>query len=284
MPVAQTMQHEPFSSLSRPVLALVLSIIAATLSYRHGSLSSGGAAGAVVVGTATAGLGGWDWGLLVIIFFVTSSALSRLGLGRKERLAAEHWEKGARRDWGQVMANGGLVSTLALAYFLWPAPAIWAMAIGVLATVTGDTWATEVGVLSRGSPRLITTGRMVAPGTSGAVTVLGSLAALSGATCIGVAALLLGGLPQDGLPFWVIPSALAGGFAGVATDSLLGATVQAINWCPRCGSETERPVHSCGSTTTRLRGWSWLTNDAVNAIASAVGGAVAAGAAVLLQA
>jgi uncharacterized membrane protein len=64
---------------------------------------------------------------------------------------------------------------------------------------------------------------------------------------------------------------LVGSFA----DSLLGATVQAIYHCGGCRVETERRRHRCGMETRLVRGWRWLNNDAVNAIASAVGAGVA---------
>jgi uncharacterized membrane protein len=66
------------------------------------------------------------------------------------------------------------------------------------------------------------------------------------------------------------------GLLAALFDSLLGATVQGIYWCDRCGKETERPVHGCGQRTRWLRGWPWLTNDGVNALA-ALAGALLAG-------
>ncbi|HZG68855.1 MAG TPA: DUF92 domain-containing protein [Herpetosiphonaceae bacterium] len=261
--------------LLRLLLSLGLSILAAGLSYRRGLLSESGSAAAVVVGTLTAGVGGWEWGLLLILFFVSSSLLSRYGARRKARFVSEQWEKGDRRDWGQVFANGGPFALLAVVWAFWPAELVWAAAAGALATATGDTWATELGVLSRRAPRLITTGLPVEPGTSGGVTVLGSAAALAGAGLIGIGALLLAWGIRHTWGIGVLPAALVGGTAGVAADSLLGATVQAMRWCPRCGKATERGIHGCGTPTQPLRGWSWLTNDAVNALASLIGGVVA---------
>jgi uncharacterized membrane protein len=50
-------------------------------------------------------------------------------------------------------------------------------------------------------------------------------------------------------------------------DSFLGATFQAIYFCPACGKETEKnPQHSCGAPTTLKRGLRWLNNDGVNAV------------------
>jgi uncharacterized protein (TIGR00297 family) len=259
----------------RLALCLGLSLLAGGLAFWQGALTASGWAGAVVVGTLTAGLGGWDWGVLVIVFFVSSSALSHFGARRKARFVAGQWEKGSRRDWGQVMANGGLVAALAVLHLVLLSPLLWAAALGVLGTVTGDTWATEVGVLSRREPRLITTGKRVPSGTSGGITLLGSAAAVGGAALIGLAALLLRSLLNNQWEPWVFPATVVGGSAGVVFDSLLGATVQAISWCPRCQAETERRTHACGMATIPLRGWPWLNNDVVNALAS-VGGAVVA--------
>jgi uncharacterized membrane protein len=148
-----------------------------------------------------------------------------------------------------------------------------------MAAVNADTWATELGVLSPRSPRLITTGRQVEVGSSGGVTWLGTAASLGGATFIG----LLGGLAVLILgQGWVaagvlLLAAVAGGMVGSLFDSFLGATVQAIYWCDACQKETERKIHHCSTQTRLLRGWPWLGNDLVNFLASALGALVAAG-------
>jgi uncharacterized protein (TIGR00297 family) len=206
-----------------------------------------------------------------MLFFVTSSVLSHLGTRRKGRVAAQ-FEKGGRRDQGQVLANGAVAAVLALAYGITRQPAMLAGLAGALAAVNADTWATEIGVLSRRRPWLVTTGRPVDPGTSGAVSTEGMLAAAAGAGLIGIAA----GWGTGSLVLAV--AALAAGFIGSAADSLLGATVQAIYLCPTCQKQTERhPRHVCGSATRQVRGWSWLGNDGVNLAASLVGACVAAG-------
>jgi uncharacterized protein (TIGR00297 family) len=250
-------------------------------------------AGAVLVGTLIFGFGGWTWGLTLIAFFVSSSLLSHYRQADKISLA-EKFAKGERRDLGQVLANGGAGALLALAvYFLVdlsgqaragnPLYIYLTLAyFGVMATVTADTWATELGVLAREAPRLITTGRPVAPGTSGAITRYGTLAALTGAVFIGVVAFLLiqvaslvtrGELLLTDLPIVVI--AAAAGLVGSLFDSLLGASVQQIYWCDHCEKETERQVHSCGVRTRPLRGWRWMNNDMVNLLSSLVGGLLA---------
>jgi len=113
--------------------------------------------------TLTFGFGGWAWGITLITFFVTSSALSHFRRAQKQRLAGEKFEKTGRRDLAQTLANGGIGAVLALAYGLSGQPLVLLVVFGgVMATVTADTWATEIGVLSPQPPRLLTTWRCVA--------------------------------------------------------------------------------------------------------------------------
>jgi len=246
-------------------LAAAISFVA----YALGSLTAWGAVAATVTGGLTFGVGGVLPAALLLLFFASSSVLSRLGNRRKGLLAAQ-FEKVSRRDHWQVIANGAVATALAVTYGISSDLQVLAALAGALAAVNADTWATEVGVLARRRPWRLTDGRRVDPGTSGAVSVEGTLACFAGAALIGLA----GGLAVGSLP--LAGAATVGGFLGATVDSLLGATVQAMFFCPACGKETERhPVHTCGTATTRLRGWPWLRNDAVNLGASLMGAALA---------
>jgi uncharacterized protein (TIGR00297 family) len=251
-------------------LGFLLAGVVAFLAHRAGSLTQGGAVAAVLVGGLTFGAGGMLAGALLLVFFVSSSALTRLGFRRKAHVE-EQFEKVGRRDQAQVLANGAVAALLAVGYGLTAEPVLMVALAGSLAAVNADTWATELGVLSRRRPILITSGRPVEAGTSGAVSVEGSLAAAAGAGLIAVVAGLAGSSVGIAL------AVLAGGFTGAAVDSLLGASVQAIYFCPTCRKETERhPRHLCGTPTTIVRGWPWLRNDAVNLACSLVGALAAA--------
>jgi uncharacterized protein (TIGR00297 family) len=263
-------------------VGLFLSALIGGLGYWRRALTISGVVGAILVGTVVFGLGGWVWGLLLVTFFVSSSWLSHYRRADKEPLA-DKFAKGSRRDLGQTLANGGLGAALAAAYAGSPDPLLFMAFIGVMATVNADTWATELGVLSRVPPRLITTGQEVVPGTSGGVTRLGIWASLAGALLIGAMAAALSqvrSLLSGGV--WSLQAAsypllaVAGGLTGSLFDSLLGATVQAIYYCDRCGKETENPIHRCGQVSRPVRGWGWVNNDVVNVLASALGGLVAA--------
>jgi len=253
------------------LLGFALALVIAALAYQRGALSSSGALGAIVVGTLVFAMGGLAWAILLIAFFVTSSALSRYQARAKEPLA-EKFQKGHRRDLGQVLANGGWGALLALAYGFSPQPILFVAFVGAMATVNADTWATELGVLSKTLPRLITNGRVVAIGTSGGVTLIGTLVAFCGALLIGALAFAARLEIRD----WrLISISAVAGLIGSLFDSLLGATVQAIYYCDFDQKETESAIHRCGRATRLIRGWRWLDNDWVNLLASVVGSGIA---------
>jgi uncharacterized protein (TIGR00297 family) len=261
----------------RILLGLLFSSGISLLAYRRRSLSRSGVAGAIVTGTTTFGLGGWAWGLALIFFFVSSSFFSHFRARDKAQTAADKFSKGGQRDIAQVMANGGIATLLALGHALTSSNSLQELLqagyTGALATATADTWATELGVLNRQRPRLITTGKRVAPGTSGGITFLGTGAATLGALALGLFFWLLQRCPKSLASLPLI--ALVSGLAGSIADSLLGATVQAMYYCPTCEQETERHIHNCGTKTKPLRGIPWLNNDGVNFIATLFGGLLA---------
>lgn len=255
----------------QPLIGFLLAVIIAYLAYRARSLNQSGAVAATVVGTVVFGFGGLQWAILLMTFFLTSSALSRAFKKRKQTLN-EKFSKGHERDAGQVFGNGGLATAFVLVHALYPESIVgWVGFAAALAAVNADTWATELGVLNPTPPRLITDlKKRVEKGTSGGVSFFGTLASLTGAAVIALPAALM-------TDHWslFLPITLAG-LAGSLFDSLLGATVQAMYYCPTDQKETEKyPLHTCGTQTVHIRGWKWLDNDWVNFACSAAGVAAA---------
>jgi uncharacterized protein (TIGR00297 family) len=271
----------------RLALGLLLSALIGIVARRRGSLARSGVWGAVITGTLIFGFGGWGAGLLLIAFFVSSSLLSHFKQrdARKQR-AAEAFDKGGQRDLWQALANGGAATLLAVLGGLAMlsgnaslASALFAGMAGALAAANADTWATELGVLSKTPPRLITNLReSVAPGTSGGITGAGTRAALAGASFIAVLHAIFVALGMNAVAapasIMLLIAVIVGGVAGALFDSLLGATVQAMYYSEQRNKETEKPREKDGALNTPIRGWRWLSNDWVNFIATLFGATV----------
>jgi len=246
----------------------VLALLVAVLSYRVRFLDGSGAIATFVLGAFIFGLGGWAFSMPILAFFVLSSALSRLGIARKNT-ASTKFQKSSRRDFGQVLANGGISGLVVVLWYFLPNPIWYFLYLASIAAVTADTWATEIGLFSHKAPRLITSWQPAAPGTSGAISVLGLVGAVVGATVIA----LLG---------WVIPVQrssyrfgitvtmiiIGSGFFAHLLDSLLGATIQAQHACPICQQVSEKRGRCCGVERQLHSGWNWVDNDVVNGICS----------------
>lgn len=222
------------------------------------------AAGAVGLGVlAGTGAGGVS---LLLVFLVSTSVLTRFRGGKKARNGAEHDVGSGGRSARQVWANGGVAAACAVLALVPGLRSLAAGVAGALAAALADSWATEIGTAVRGRTVLVTTFRAVSPGTSGGVSLVGTLAGLAGSG-------LAGGLVALGQNAWAVswappagstapppwpevgggPSvwlavALAGA-VGMVADSILGATV-----------ENRSP---------------WIDNETVNLLATLTGAVVA---------
>jgi uncharacterized protein (TIGR00297 family) len=242
--------------------AAIFAAAVASLAYRTQALSASGATAAFAVGTAVfAGLG-WPGAAVLFAFFLPSTVLTRIG--RTQKLGAGAPPRTARNG-RQVLANGGVAAVCAL---LAAHGALFAAAFaGAFAAASADTWGTEIGMLSRRSPVSILTFRPLRAGLSGGVTPLGIAATVAGALAVAWVASLVYLAP--------LGCVALGGVAGALADSILGASLQELRWCPVCASECEVQIHDCGTPTRLQRGIHWMGNDAVNFAATLCGAIVA---------
>lgn len=188
--------------------------------YRMRALTRSGAWAAAACGIVLYVGGGWTWVVLVGVFFITASALTRL----EPRSGDSHrsLDRTGRR-WDQVAANGGLASIAAAIHAVTASPLAFAAAAGAIAVATADTWGTEIGRWSPTRPRLIISWAPVPHGSSGGITVFGTLGAGAGALLIGVCAALL---ERQSHPGSVAAIVAVAGFSGAIVDSLLGASIE----------------------------------------------------------
>ena len=275
----------------RVVGSLVLGAGLAFKGYRGGSLDRSGAVGAALVGWGTL-YAGVRFGVVLGAFFFLSSAMTRVGGEIKKRIDENHvpGKASGARNWIQVAANGLVPTFLAMSYsFATGGPEdllgvnnafetpLAAAFIGYYGCCCGDTWSSELGVLSRKMPRLITTGKECKPGTNGGVTTLGLVASAAGGFAVGFA-FWCGGLfvpvvtgnvtlaLQFAAQWPVLVIGLGAGVVGSLMDSLLGATIQFSGYC----SERRRMVSKPGPTVTKVSGLNFLSNSAVNFVTASL--------------
>jgi uncharacterized protein (TIGR00297 family) len=157
--------------------------------------------------------------LLLLVVFALVLVVTRLGARRKQQLRTA--ESASGRSASQVMANLGMAGlAVALAPANWPI-----LALAALAEAVADTSSSELGMAFPAKTVLITSGKPVAPGVDGGVSLVGTTAALISASVIALAGWTAG---------LVSPRAAAvialAGFLGTLIDSLLGALLERRGW------------------------------------------------------
>ncbi len=300
--------HDPEAIGASIALAVAISLVLGFITLRKRALTLDGVLAAFGVALAAAFTGPQSL-LYILAFFVSSTVLTLVGYKTKEERGAAESRHG--RNWRQVMGAGGVGSlmfsgafiALALGYVTF-SKAFLLAALAAFAASNADTWAAEIGSLSKSRPRLITKPWVkVSPGTSGGVTLLGEAASLLGAAFMGlvaealvnsplgvcaVAALAapsLSSLPLKAASYpwgWLrtsFPTLLYFltffGWMGEFLDSLVGATVQLKYYCPLCRVLTDKEVHICGTRTEYYSGLKCVGNESTNVIATSLVAALA---------
>ena len=201
----------PAVTLSPMGAAVSLSLAAAALAL--GLLTISGAIAGFTLATLLYSFAGWQAFALLAAFFVLGSGATRVAYRRKQSMNLAESHKG-KRVAAQAVANAGAAVVFA---FLGQPLAMAA----ALAAATADTIATETGPLFGGRVFLLATGKVVKPGTSGGVSVAGTLAGVAGAAVIACLAMVLG--VTRGTEFAIVTLA---GATGSAVDSYLGGTLE----------------------------------------------------------
>jgi uncharacterized protein (TIGR00297 family) len=164
---------------------------------------------AVLMGIIIFVCGGLDYLILMLSFLMLGVVATRYEHNIKRRMGIYEHERG----WENVLSNGLVPTVLAfLSPQIGPVPFI-----ASLAATTSDTFASEIGVLGKGKPISLENLKEVKPGTSGAMSVMGTIASLVGATAVGVLASFLFSID----PMQVLLVAVAG-FVGSLVDTLFG--------------------------------------------------------------
>jgi uncharacterized protein (TIGR00297 family) len=255
-----------FSVDSSSVITFLIVLLVSYGGWRTKNLSLSGALSALLMGCIIGYFYHWKGLLLVGAFFLSSSVWSKLFSSSKEEIEGK-LAKTSVRDWQQVWANGGPAALFIILFHVtgneW-----WLYSFAAaIAAANSDTWASEIGPLSRKDPFSLRSFKRVEKGTSGAVSLIGTIAALTGSTFISLLFCML----IDSFQWKLFILISAAGFLGNVLDTLAGAYLQVEFTCPVCKSSTEAAVH-CGTHTVRSKGCLWLNNEGVNFLSSFLAG------------
>jgi uncharacterized protein (TIGR00297 family) len=256
-------------------IGAIVSTILVILSVRVHGLDAGGGIAAVIFGAVIFGKSGWTWYAVLLSFFISSTILTRFKHSAKSAKGIGELKAGARNFW-QAVGQGGIAALIAGVALLIPdhAALFGVVFVSALAEANADTWAVELGVLSRRNPRRIAKlSEAVLPGTSGGISGLGELSAVAGSLFVSLAASVLGVFGSAPMVLVLVTTIAA--VIGEHIDSVLGATIQAAYYCSACMKETERRIHKCGTATQHIKGFRPITNEAVNFISTGLTAVVA---------
>lgn len=294
----------------RELLAFTIASILSYHGFKKKSLDVTGSLAAFIVGYTSFACS-YRFGLILILFYYSSSKLTKFKQDFKASIE-EDYAVGGQRNWKQVFASSMLATMIAVYYYIacgedqnisFAEPAanvsiiffmyfeinksilqtyLWTIYVAHYATANADTWASELGVLSKVNPRLVTSFFMkqVPRGTNGGMSVLGTIASCAGGLFIGaifwISALLINEnfgnyssiyatlLSQSPMLLY----SLVCGLMGSLIDSILGATLQATYYSKnkKCivkvnvNSKTDKRDDS----VVIVSGLDLLSNEAVN--------------------
>lgn len=191
---------------------VLLLFILGYFTYKRKALDLLGSLFMILMGIVIIFSAGVNWLFLLVIFLILSLFATRYAKPYKKSLGEFEGQRTAKN----VISNG-IVAFMMAAFGGYYLPFVGGF-IGAISTATADTLASEIGVTQ--TPRLITSFKKVAPGTDGAVSVLGTASGIVGAGIIGVAAYLLGVVAN---PLSAIMVSIVSGTVGCFMDSFLGA-------------------------------------------------------------
>lgn len=200
----------------------------------------------------TLGWRGWSY---CVVYLICGQLVTKVKFAEKEKKGIAEkrgGKRGPENVWGSAATS--LACAVAAAQgssFLGVSKKLYEWAFcAALATKLADTFASEIGKAYGKTTFLITNFKRVEPGTEGAISLEGTLAAVGGGLLLSSYGLWLRFLDVPGL----VVSTLAA-FLATNAESLIGATLQ------------------------DRKGFGWMTNEVVNFINTLIGGglAIAAG-------
>ncbi len=254
-------------------LLFIVGLIAlfALIALKKQSLDLSGAIAAFVIGVVVLWCSKSEGFLLLLLFFVGSNVVGKISRRILEQSLKERTieKKGAKRDVMQVLANGLMATIGALMWYCTGKISSLILLGAAIAEATSDTFAGEIGRLSKRPPVSIRTLTPVPKGLSGGITLLGTATAFISSLVIGLSwSIFFKDYLGSKSDFWLALSVITlTGFMGCIVDSYLGACAQAHYKDPDTGELTEKEYKE-GQKLELVQGVRWIDNDMVNLLSN----------------
>ena len=226
----------PFGAWPDTPVWLIVNAVLALAGYFAKSVNFSGALGGWVLGTIIIVCAGWPLYVALLAFFVTGTAVTKLGYQRKAKAGLAQ-EGGGRRGFSHAFSNVGVAAICAIAVMrgsrteetaLELMTLAYLMGIASLATAAADTTASEIGQLIGRRAFLPLTLQRVPVGTEGAISIEGTLAGAFGGAIVAIAGVLAFDYrfprpsgPETGVTAMLLVAACA--FAGSYLESIAGS-------------------------------------------------------------
>jgi uncharacterized protein (TIGR00297 family) len=208
--------------LARLMPAVLVNAGFATVAFLEGEVTRSGVFAGGLIGVAVYLGAGWEGWLMLFATFASAVATSKVGWRKKTALGIAEDREG-RRGAGNALANCVVGSVAALVAIVSPYQATaWLALVTGLTAGAADTVASEIGKAWGRRAFLVVRFRPVPPGTSGAISLEGTLANVVAAFALAALGAALGLIGASAIPL-VAAAALAGAFV----ESALGATLEA---------------------------------------------------------
>lgn len=213
-----------YEHMNQWLQAAIVTALFAALGLATRSVGISGFVGGLIIGVIVYGSLGMRGFIILLAFFIIGTACTKFGYSKKAAKGIAQ-ESGGARSAKHALAKGLVAIIAAIIHFFLP-DANWIIVgfTAALATAAADTASSEIGQLLGRTPILLTSFRIVEPGTDGAVSLEGTFAGI-------IAGTILGGLawvfwPEMGWAVFVAVTLAS--FVGNIIESLLGATLEKL--------------------------------------------------------
>eukprot|EP01080_Neovahlkampfia_damariscottae_P006361 gene6361-10367_t len=273
-------------NLSSVLVSVVISALITLHSYlkKKSSLNLSGAIAAFFVGCITFH-GGLYFTTILLVFFFSSSRLTKYKSEIKKQ-REDGYEENQGRNYIQVLANGGLPTLICFIYQFFFYHETFELEttnflkkfllicyLGIYSSNCGDTWSSEVGILSKNKPFHILYWKTVPYGTNGGVSKLGLLASLVAGVSLGIITSLVMVFSRriqiQSVLLLLVVCSFSSVF-GSLLDSVLGGIFEYSGYC----KEKKKIVKIKTSTTKDISGFDLLSGDSINFISGGITGII----------